>query len=100
LADLRESGSIEQDADVVMFVFREQYYLERAEPGRRPDEAEEKFNQRHADWQKRCSEVWNTAEVIVAKQRHGPVGTVKLFFEGQYTRFGDLDDWHGPETPA
>jgi replicative DNA helicase len=94
LADLRESGSIEQDADVVMFVFREQYYLERAVPGRRPEEAEEKFNTRYADWQKRCEEVWNTAETIVAKQRHGPVGTVKLFFDGQYTRFADLDDWH------
>ena len=100
LSDLRESGSIEQDADVVMFVFREQYYLERAEPGRRPDEAEEKFNQRHADWQKRCDEVWNTAEVIVAKQRHGPVGSVRLFFDGQYTRFADLDDWHGTEIPT
>jgi replicative DNA helicase len=97
LADLRESGSIEQDADVVMFVFREQYYLERAEPGRRADESDEKFNSRHADWQKRCDEVWNTAEVIVAKQRHGPVGTVRLYFDGQYTRFADLDDWHGTE---
>jgi replicative DNA helicase len=97
LSDLRESGSIEQDADVVMFVYREQYYLERAEPGRRADEAEEKFNTRHADWQKRCEEVWNTAEVVVAKQRHGPVGTVRLHFNGQYTRFADLDDWHGTE---
>jgi replicative DNA helicase len=95
LSDLRESGSIEQDSDVVMFVFREQYYLERAEPGRRPDESEEKFNARHADWQKRTQEAWNTAEAIIAKQRHGPVGTVKLFFEGQYTKFADLDEWHG-----
>jgi len=98
LSDLRESGSIEQDADVVMFVFREQYYLERSEPGRRPDESEEKFNLRHADWQKRCEEVWNTAEVIVAKQRHGPVGMVKLHFNGQFTRFADLDDWHGTDA--
>ncbi len=100
LSDLRESGSIEQDADVVMFVFREQYYLERAEPGRRPEESEEKFNTRYADWQKRCSEVFNTAEAIVAKQRHGPVGSVRLFFDGQYTRFGDLDNWHGTEIPT
>jgi replicative DNA helicase len=99
LSDLRESGSIEQDADVVMFVFREQYYLERAEPGRRPEESEEKFNTRYADWQKRCSEVFNTAEAIVAKQRHGPVGSVRMFFDGQYTRFADLDNWHGTEIP-
>ncbi|CAA7627816.1 Replicative DNA helicase [Candidatus Terasakiella magnetica] len=90
LSDLRESGSIEQDADVVMFVYREQYYLERAEPGRRPDEAEDKFNERHSKWQQRCEEVWNTAEVIIAKQRHGPVGTVRLSFQGEYTKFGNL----------
>ncbi|MTJ81010.1 MAG: replicative DNA helicase [Telmatospirillum sp.] len=100
LSDLRESGSIEQDADVVMFVFREQYYLERAEPGRRPDEAEDKFNTRYADWQKRCAEVFNTAEAIIGKQRHGPVGSVRLFFDGQYTRFGNLDNWHGTEIPT
>ncbi len=98
LSDLRESGSIEQDADVVTFVFREQYYLERAEPGRRPEENDEKFNTRHAEWQKRCDQVWNTAEVIIAKARHGPVGTVRLFFDGNYTKFADLDDWHGPDT--
>jgi replicative DNA helicase len=90
LADLRESGSIEQDADVVMFVFREQYYLERAEPGQRPEESQEKFNERHAKWQERCEQVWNTAEVIIAKQRHGPVGTVRLSFQGEYTKFGNL----------
>ncbi|CAA7622099.1 replicative DNA helicase [Magnetospirillum sp. SS-4] len=90
LSDLRESGSIEQDADVVMFVFREQYYLERAEPGQRPDESPEKFNERHAKWQQRCEEVWNTAEVIIAKQRHGPVGTIRLSFQGEYTKFGNL----------
>ena len=100
LSDLRESGSIEQDADVVMFVYREQYYLERAEPGRRPEEAEDKFNQRYEDWHKRLSEVTNTAEAIIAKQRHGPVGAVRMFFDGQYTRFGDLDNWHGTELPT
>lgn len=100
LSDLRESGSIEQDADVVMFVFREQYYLERAEPGRRPEESEEKFNQRYEDWHKRLGEVTNTAETIIAKQRHGPVGAVRLFFDGQYTKFGDLDNWHGTELPT
>ncbi|MGQ9370773.1 replicative DNA helicase [Azospirillum sp. ST 5-10] len=91
LADLRESGSIEQDADVVMFVFREQYYLERAEPSRRPDEGDDKFNDRYQRWQQRLGEVHNTAEVILAKQRHGPIGTVRLFFDGQFTKFGDLD---------
>jgi len=82
---------------VVMFVYREQYYLERAEPGRRPEEAEDKFNQRYEDWHKRLGEVTNTAEAIIAKQRHGPVGAVRLFFDGQFTRFGDLDNWHGTE---
>jgi replicative DNA helicase len=95
LADLRESGSIEQDADVVMFVFREQYYLERAEPSRRPDESDDKFNDRYQRWHQRLGEVHNTAEVIIAKQRHGPIGTVRLFFDGQFTKFGDLDQSHG-----
>jgi len=94
LADLRESGSIEQDADVVMFVYREQYYLERAEPARRPEETEDKYNDRYANWQKRYAEVHNTAEAIIAKQRHGPIGSVRLYFDGQYTRFGDLDTTH------
>jgi replicative DNA helicase len=94
LADLRESGSIEQDADVVMFVFREQYYLERAEPGRRDGEEDSKYQERYQKWQQRLTEVHNIAELIVAKQRHGPVGTVKLFFDGQYTRFGNLDAHH------
>ncbi|MFM2043009.1 MAG: hypothetical protein RLY86_1585 [Pseudomonadota bacterium] len=99
LSDLRESGSIEQDADVVMFVFREQYYLERAEPGRRPDESEDKFNDRYQRWRERLELVHNTAECIIGKQRHGPVGTVRLFFDGNYTRFGDLDTHHdfGPD---
>lgn len=99
LADLRESGSIEQDADVVMFVYREQYYLERAEPARRPEETEEKYNDRYANWQQRYAEVHNTAEAIIAKQRHGPIGSVRLYFDGQYTKFGDLDTTHdvGPD---
>lgn len=90
LSDLRESGSIEQDADVVMFVYREQYYLERAEPSRRPDEGEDKFMERYADWQKRCEKAHNVGEVIVAKQRHGPIGGVKLYFDGNFTKFGNL----------
>ncbi|HTH18211.1 MAG TPA: replicative DNA helicase [Magnetospirillum sp.] len=100
LADLRESGSIEQDADVVMFVYREQYYLERAEPGRRPEESDEKFNERYDSWHKRLMEVVNTAEVIIAKQRHGPVGTVRLSFQGEFTKFGNLDTHHSGDEPG
>ncbi|MEI8393253.1 MAG: replicative DNA helicase [Rhodospirillaceae bacterium] len=91
LADLRESGSIEQDADVVMFVYREQYYLERAEPSRRPEENDDKFNERYLRWQQRLAEVHNVGECVIAKQRHGPIGTVKMHFDGQFTRFSDLE---------
>lgn len=84
LADLRESGSIEQDADVVMFVFREEYYEARREPTPGTDD--------HAKWMDRMAKVHNLAEVIFAKQRHGPVGTVRLFFDGKYTKFDNLSD--------
>ncbi len=82
LSDLRESGSIEQDADVVMFVFREEYYVERT----KPSESDGKFQ----EWFAKMQEVTGKAEVIIGKQRHGPVGTVTLAFEGSYTRFSDL----------
>jgi len=95
LADLRESGSIEQDADVVMFIFREEYYLEKGEPIQGVDEKREKFEERHAHWQTRRNEVANTASVIIAKQRHGPVGTIELYFDGARTLFDDLDRQHG-----
>lgn len=91
LADLRESGTIEQDADVVMFIFREQYYLERAEPSQRADESLDRYQKRHQEWMERCERAHNLAEVMIAKQRHGPIGNIKLFFEGEFTRFGDLD---------
>ena len=91
LADLRESGSIEQDADVVAFIYRDEYYLEKAEPKQRADETAEKFALRIANWEERMTRVHNIAEVIIAKQRHGPVGNIKLMFDGQFTRFGDLD---------
>ncbi len=94
LSDLRESGSIEQDSDVVMFLYREQYYLEREEPARKPEETEDRFNERYEAWTVRCAEVHNIAECIIAKQRHGPIGNIRMFFEGQYTRFSDLDTEH------
>ncbi|MFC4351658.1 replicative DNA helicase [Fodinicurvata halophila] len=90
LADLRESGSIEQDADVVMFVFREQYYLERAEPVHRENEAEDKYQERYQRWQQRCESAYGLAEVIIAKQRHGPIGIRTLAFDGDTTRFSDF----------
>ena len=75
MSDLRESGSIEQDADVVMFIFREEYYLSRGEPTRRADETDDKFNDRYDRWKERCEAAFGMAEVIIAKQRHGPIGT-------------------------
>ncbi|WP_092362217.1 replicative DNA helicase [Cribrihabitans marinus] len=83
LSDLRESGSIEQDADVVMFVFREEYYKEREKPG---DHELDKME----DWKAAMDRLHGKAEVIVGKQRHGPIGTVELSFEAQFTRFGNL----------
>ncbi len=93
LSDLRESGSIEQDADVVMFVYREEYYLERDMPGRGANQSEEKFNEDHADWLRRMEACHNVAECIIAKQRHGPIGTVKMTFEGEFTRFSNLANY-------
>ncbi|WP_343081986.1 replicative DNA helicase [Ostreiculturibacter nitratireducens] len=84
LSDLRESGSIEQDADVVMFVFREEYYREREKPGDHDLEA-------MAKWQQIMEQVHGKAEVIIGKQRHGPIGTVELAFEGRFTRFSNLE---------
>jgi replicative DNA helicase len=94
LADLRESGSIEQDADVVMFIFREEYYLSRGQPLRRPDESDDKYNDRYERWQNRYNEVYGTAEILIAKQRHGPIGTIRLHFEAETTKF---DNFIGPE---
>lgn len=91
LQDLRDSGSIEQDADVVIFVYREMYYLARAEPQKREDEDEEKFQDRHARWRERCEKAHNIATLIVAKQRHGPTGTKDFAFNPELTRFQDLE---------
>jgi replicative DNA helicase len=82
LADLRESGSIEQDADVVLFVYREEYYLK----GKMPQENTPEF----FEWQAKMNEVEGRAEVIISKQRHGPTGTVQLHFNANLTRFGNL----------
>src|SRR5262249_17779778 len=76
LSDLRESGSIEQDADVVMFIFRPEYYQRQLEPTKSPSEDKEKYEERYKKWQDDCEEVYGITEVIVAKQRHGPVGTI------------------------
>ena len=91
LSDLRESGTIEQDSDVVMFIFRESYYLERMEPIKKPEETEDKYQERTSRWQELCENAHNTAEIIIAKQRHGPIGTIKAHFESNYTRFSDLN---------
>ena len=84
LADLRESGSIEQDADVVMFVYREGYYLQRKEPREATVE--------HAEWQAKMNEVAHLAEIIIGKQRHGPIGKVTLEFEERFTKFKDTQN--------
>jgi replicative DNA helicase len=85
LSDLRESGSIEQDADVVMFVFREEYYVQRSEPSVTKVED-------HQKWQDMMDQVAGLAEVVIGKQRHGPTGTVRLQFTAEHTRFSDLAD--------
>ncbi len=91
LSDLRESGSIEQDADVVMFIYREEYYLARAEPKHRPGQNDERFNEEYASWTKRLEEAHNVADVIIAKQRNGPIGTFQLIFNGEYSEFCNME---------
>ena len=86
LSDLRESGSIEQDADVVAFVYRDSYYHER----KKPPETDPKF----AEWSQKMNQVRHLSEVIIAKQRNGPVGSVNLFFDAEFTRFGNLEVYH------
>jgi replicative DNA helicase len=84
LSDLRESGSIEQDADVVMFVYREEYYLARTEP--------EVGSDKHMEWQERMERAHNVGECIIAKARHGPIGTVRMLFNPNLTKFQDLEE--------
>lgn len=89
LSDLRESGSIEQDADVVMFIFREEYYIEHNEPLPRSGESSEKHSDRVSKWREQRHKAHAKAEIIVAKQRHGPTGTVNLYFNDEFTEFRD-----------
>jgi replicative DNA helicase len=87
LADLRESGSIEQDADVVMFIYREEYYLSRLKPAR---QEEEEGSAKWAAWKEKMDAVVNTAEVLIGKQRNGPIGSVELLFDSGRTKFANL----------
>ena len=90
LSDLRESGSIEQDADIVMFVFREDYYVGSREPKRPVEGDDAKTHDAHAQWAADMERVYGLAELIVAKQRHGSTGKVRLRFEPRITKFSDL----------
>lgn len=94
LADLRESGTIEQDADVVMFIYRDEYYLAQREPKIVAFDRDDKYQEALEKWQADMNSVYNKAELIIAKQRHGPTGKIDLFFEGEFTRFADLDMQH------
>ncbi len=90
MSDLRESGSIEQDADIVMFVFRENYYIQNEEPKPKAGETPEHLQKRLDEWKARVTATQNIAEVIIGKQRHGPTGTVQLFWNGDFAQFGNL----------
>ncbi len=90
LADLHNSGAIEQDADVVCFMYREESYLSRDEPRQRGEERDAAFLERHAGWENRLKDVANIAEVIIAKQRMGPIGVEQLSFNPELTRLTDL----------
>jgi replicative DNA helicase len=90
LSDLRESGDIEQDADAVMFLFREHYYAERERPVQRGGESQEKFDARMADWLERIQRTQGKAEVIIAKQRDGALGCPQLLFDDQTARFRNM----------
>jgi replicative DNA helicase len=94
LSDLRESGTIEQDADAVMFIYRDEYYLAQKTPKQMNFDNEQKFQDSLDKWQRDMEEVHNKAELIIAKQRHGPTGTIPLLFEAEFIRFADLDHVH------
>jgi replicative DNA helicase len=92
LSDLRESGSIEQDADIVLFVFREEYYVAAREPKKPVDGDDAKAWEVHDQWSRDMEQVFGTCELLVAKQRHGATGRVRLKFEAKITKFSDLDE--------
>ncbi|MGO9817364.1 MAG: replicative DNA helicase [Acidocella sp.] len=94
LSDLRESGSIEQDADMVMFIYRDEYYLQQREPKITAFDRDDKYQEAMEKWKTDMQNVYQKAELILAKQRHGPTGKIDLFFEGEFTRFADLDTIH------
>jgi replicative DNA helicase len=91
LSDLRESGAIEQDADVVMFIYRDEYYQERSEPKQRPDENDERFQERYEGWRKRYEDSLRKADVIIAKQRNGPIGSIQLMFDAAHGSFHNFE---------
>jgi replicative DNA helicase len=94
LSDLRESGSIEQDADVVMFIYRDEYYLAQRAPKQIAFDNDDRFHAAVEKWQRDMEQVHNRAELLIEKQRHGPTGKIDLFFEGEFTRFTDIDLHH------
>jgi replicative DNA helicase len=98
LSDLRESGTIEQDADAVMFVYRDEYYLMQRAPKQLGFDNEQKFQDALEKWQRDMEQVHNKAELLLVKQRHGPTGKLDLFFEAEFTRFADLDIQHGSDS--
>ena len=99
LSDLRESGSIEQDADIVLFVYREEYYVQSREPKRPIEGDDAKVHDAHQEWARDMERVYGLAELIIAKQRHGATGKVKLKFESKITRFSDVvDEGYLPEA--
>ena len=100
LSDLRESGTIEQDADSVMFIYRDEYYLEQRMPKIAAFENQQKYQTAHDEWTQQMDRVHNQADLIIAKQRHGPTGTIQLFFEAEFTRFADLDRMHSEHVDA
>jgi replicative DNA helicase len=98
LADLRESGTIEQDADSVMFIYRDEYYLMQRAPKQLAFENEDKFHTALDKWQRDMEQVHNRAELLIAKQRHGPTGKIDLFFEAEFTRYADIDLQHSTDA--
>jgi len=97
LSDLRESGTIEQDADQVMFIYREEYYLEQREPQQGRFDNEEKYRAAVDKWKQDMERAHNKADLIIAKQRHGPTGGIQLFFEAEFTRWADLEHADYPD---